>query len=58
MTHVPGEFDQLPPDTDPTMHISEGQWRNFIAEEERKLYCAAAESIHGTSERERPPLVR
>ena len=56
MTHVPGEFAYLPPDTDPTMHVSKGQWRNFIAEEEGKLHLAAAENIHGTSEHS--PAVR
>eukprot|EP00092_Neocalanus_flemingeri_P009551 GFUD01010280.1.p1 GENE.GFUD01010280.1~~GFUD01010280.1.p1 ORF type:complete len:1519 (+),score=509.70 GFUD01010280.1:91-4647(+) len=45
------DFDEPPPETDPSLHCSDADWRGFIANEEDKLCRQAAESVHGTSDR-------
>ena len=44
------EFDEPPPDSDPSFQCSDVEWRKFIQNEEMKLQQVAAESIHGASD--------
>ena len=45
------DFDEAPPETDPSLVCSDAEWSSFIAGEEDKLHRQAAESVHGTSDR-------
>ena len=44
------EFDEAPPETDPSLYVTDAEWKEYIAKQERKLQRQATESVHGTSD--------
>ena len=44
------EFDEAPPETDPSLYVTDAEWKEYITKQEKKLQRQAVESVHGTSD--------